>query len=65
MTTLLTVAPSPSRTRPLVMGESVYLIELATRIADEEPEWRVVAKYGLGDEDVMFVSTASHDGELF
>ncbi|MFD2233376.1 hypothetical protein [Phaeospirillum tilakii] len=66
MSAIITVAPSPHRLNPLLAGEAIYLIELATLIADEEPDVRVFARYGLGNADVMEIrSSHLEDDVLF
>lgn len=62
MSAIITVAPSPYRVNPLLAGEAIYLIELATLIADEAPDARVFARYGFGDADMMEIRS-SHLGD--
>lgn len=64
MNAIITVAPSPHRVRRLLAGEAIYLIELATRIADEEPQARVFARYGLDSADVMEIQHAHLDEDV-
>jgi hypothetical protein len=66
MNAIVTVAPSPHRIHPLLAGESMYLIELATLIAEEAPRVRVFARYSLDSADVIEIQ-ASHleDDVLF
>lgn len=66
MSVFVFIGPSQRRHYDVPPHEAAYLIDLATRIAHDHPPGSVVARYGMGDADLMVIRTDDADSvELF
>ncbi|CAA7627122.1 hypothetical protein [Magnetospirillum sp. SS-4] len=65
MSLTISLGPSPKRKSFLAARDSMYIVELARKIADDCPSFQVLAQYGHHETEVIVIGGLSDDIELF